>query len=940
MSTCKGDTMKVGRALFILVLASLFAADPPESLSKGKGDAKAQYWAGTLSGEFIGDTSGDKVARVFVPTVRIRFTVRIAGRIMPSGRFEGSYDAVFIPEIKTIDLEKAKEVDRWEVKTADRLEAQGRVTGRGPYNLNDRQKDFIKNLLKALEKLLEKWKLRSAGHLVKSGTLDAVTAIIPSGGIDADLDVEELKEILAEIAGDDYADNKEQYDQACDGITDALNASLDNGTAQPMYPSAAAFPGPLFPPTPNIPMPLIVVTGGETATSESILAAMGGESNPDGDIALTEALAEVMAGAWTEFAASNMIQNLMGTGPVPTFAPPLVPVGAVQGGSLLGGELAGPTLTRGNPEDLISKRQRMLKLCFHGMPTSIPVSILGIFHSREWQKTWKRSKKTGLGLGYFSPGARIFRSSFEAQVSLQDGILSAEADFNDDRIKPSRISGGTLREIAKTRLVMCQATAGRDLPPELREKLGLTDNGEPPRGKDGKVISPAGHEFNHFALIANLSLSGGDGSHDAGQGGMEVASAQGPNGGDAAVVFFNSRKTPLRDTGLYMLIEVGKNTALRVTAGGEACTGLVDGRVLADLPRSFGHVTAGQGRYYLTTAQTYSIHVPATTKDVRLVVPSSPWTRRTFRFRPGAPTTLTVDRTGKVSFPPGLKVSCTEDADGRYRGRKVDLKPKPVPPAEAPAKAAPKKTPKPKAKKMTIPHELTWPPGIDPKGLMSSKKRRRIEGRWVSVSHTFHLTRILKLDREAVLAHYRGIFAQHEWKGKWDENPRVAFGKFKKSGMKLEIQLMTIPGGRSMFRFQLEIPLTEKAPAKKTPKTPAKTLPKPSAKTPAEKEKPLAKNEQSPAEYCEMTGKVILALAPLVVKMKEELKGASLEKKMEIGMRYGKLIKAASEGIYAEYGVTKSWADRAPKQEKYKKAFEAYLTEHPDVKKALDAIKG
>ena len=36
--------------------------------------------------------------------------------------------------------------------------------------------------------------------------------------------------------------------------------------------------------------------------------------------------------AWTAFLASTMILLVLGSGPVPTFAPPYVPVGPVVGG--------------------------------------------------------------------------------------------------------------------------------------------------------------------------------------------------------------------------------------------------------------------------------------------------------------------------------------------------------------------------------------------------------------------------------------------------------------------------------------------------------------------------------------------------------------------------------------------------------------------------------
>jgi hypothetical protein len=47
---------------------------------------------------------------------------------------------------------------------------------------------------------------------------------------------------------------------------------------------------------------------------------------------LYEVLAEAFEQAFQMWKTSTMVTNVMGTGPVPSFAPPYVPVGAVVGG--------------------------------------------------------------------------------------------------------------------------------------------------------------------------------------------------------------------------------------------------------------------------------------------------------------------------------------------------------------------------------------------------------------------------------------------------------------------------------------------------------------------------------------------------------------------------------------------------------------------------------
>jgi hypothetical protein len=107
-----------------------------------------------------------------------------------------------------------------------------------------------------------------------------------------------------------------------------------------MYPAFAAFPGPMAPPTPNVPLPLIALSSaGEAALSAEALKGMMTSflADPDGNHApdLFDALAKAFNTIFQTFKASTMVQNVMGMGPIPTFAPPFVPVGPVVAGSVI-----------------------------------------------------------------------------------------------------------------------------------------------------------------------------------------------------------------------------------------------------------------------------------------------------------------------------------------------------------------------------------------------------------------------------------------------------------------------------------------------------------------------------------------------------------------------------------------------------------------------------
>ena len=103
----------------------------------------------------------------------------------------------------------------------------------------------------------------------------------------------------------------------------------------PWYPAFAAMPSPVAPPMPNVPAPVGALTMATSLVSKALLknamvaADLGGSRDHHN---LYEALAEAFEEAFQFWKAATMVTNVMGTGPVPTFAPPYVPVGPVVGG--------------------------------------------------------------------------------------------------------------------------------------------------------------------------------------------------------------------------------------------------------------------------------------------------------------------------------------------------------------------------------------------------------------------------------------------------------------------------------------------------------------------------------------------------------------------------------------------------------------------------------
>lgn len=106
----------------------------------------------------------------------------------------------------------------------------------------------------------------------------------------------------------------------------------------PWYPAFAAFPGPMAPPMPNIPVPLILLQ----STSEAEMSAKKlekamidalGDSDAAHHKVLFKSLGAGIGTIFLGWKAMTMVTNVMGTGPIPTFAPPVVPVGPVVNGT-------------------------------------------------------------------------------------------------------------------------------------------------------------------------------------------------------------------------------------------------------------------------------------------------------------------------------------------------------------------------------------------------------------------------------------------------------------------------------------------------------------------------------------------------------------------------------------------------------------------------------
>jgi hypothetical protein len=102
----------------------------------------------------------------------------------------------------------------------------------------------------------------------------------------------------------------------------------------PWYPAFAAFPSPVAPPTPNVPVPIAALTQVPPQASAMKGQMVGQLGDPGAPLhsELFEAICDAFEKSYNLWKVSTMVTNVLGTGPIPTFAPPYVPVGPVVGG--------------------------------------------------------------------------------------------------------------------------------------------------------------------------------------------------------------------------------------------------------------------------------------------------------------------------------------------------------------------------------------------------------------------------------------------------------------------------------------------------------------------------------------------------------------------------------------------------------------------------------
>ncbi len=201
--------------------------------------------------------------------------------------------------------------------------------------------DFHDDVLDAVKFSHDMWKLQAK---IKDLKVMALAAIGTPGCLDGP-ELESNIKNAPSVAK--YTDDnaKKHVEAVAKGVSTKFKEWQDKVMVPglPWYPAFVAFPGPMAPPMPNVPMPLIVCPSAKLPSitvPDELKGAMVDEhdqglkdEDPDKfHETLYEAIGTVLSLGFLIWMASQNAMLVLGKGPIPTFAPPYVPVGPVVNG--------------------------------------------------------------------------------------------------------------------------------------------------------------------------------------------------------------------------------------------------------------------------------------------------------------------------------------------------------------------------------------------------------------------------------------------------------------------------------------------------------------------------------------------------------------------------------------------------------------------------------
>ncbi len=225
------------------------------------------------------------------------------------------------PPNKPLNLFKESTLNKYNVDTAK--------------DIGGKFEKYIDGVCEAMCGAIDKW-MKAAKF--SSVQVAAVCAVGAPGCISGPA----LKSIIEGSAPKKTKMEKKYSKAIAAAFSDAWKSYQDKLTIPglPWYPAFATFPGPQAPPTPNVPMPLITLpSAGEADLAPAKLKKSMEDKLGDKDALhakeLFDSIASAFAVIFLQFKSTTTVTKVMGKGSIPSFAPPVAPVGPVVGGDVV-----------------------------------------------------------------------------------------------------------------------------------------------------------------------------------------------------------------------------------------------------------------------------------------------------------------------------------------------------------------------------------------------------------------------------------------------------------------------------------------------------------------------------------------------------------------------------------------------------------------------------
>lgn len=202
-------------------------------------------------------------------------------------------------------------------------------------------KDFMKDSTSKIKSAVDGWRPK-----VKFKSVQVMALCGIGSGV---LDAPDIKNEPAFSSWKGKEKNEKAYQKAV--ITGFSKPWMDwaKGVTLPglpLWPAFCAFPGPMAPPMPALPMPLIayispkmtavtLANDMKKAMIDALDKGVKDEDEPKHYEKLFESIATAVTMATLAWLPMQMVMALMGKGPIPPFAPPIIPVGPVVAGDVL-----------------------------------------------------------------------------------------------------------------------------------------------------------------------------------------------------------------------------------------------------------------------------------------------------------------------------------------------------------------------------------------------------------------------------------------------------------------------------------------------------------------------------------------------------------------------------------------------------------------------------